>query len=185
MKKPIIGIVGRCGITMSGKDIMEVFEGYRKSVIISGGIPITILPTQNEDYTFDREKTLKSLNEEEKEDLIAQIKLCNGIIIPGGCRIFEYDKFICKYALDNNIPLLGICLGMQTMASVDCLNKKAIDIINNGVDHRKEDKFVHNVEIKKESLLYNIVGNNKFRVNSFHKCNVIDTNRFDIVRLFR
>jgi len=119
--------------------------------------------------------------ESEKQDLIKELELCNGIILPGGCRIFDYDEFVCEYTIKNNIPLLGICLGMQTMAAVDCKPNKVVEYINNGVDHRKEDKFVHDVKIDKSSFLYSILKNDKFKVNSFHKCNVIDTNKFDIV----
>lgn len=46
--------------------------------------------------------------------------MCNGIVMPGGCKIYYYDKFIAKYAIENDIPVLGICLGMQILASVDC-----------------------------------------------------------------
>jgi len=181
MDKPIIGIIGRCNISPNEKDVMHVIDEYRRAVIIAGGIPIVILPTKNSHYTLDREITTPKMVESEKQDLIKELELCNGIILPGGCRIFDYDEFVCEYTIKNNIPLLGICLGMQTMAAVDCKPNKVVEYINNGVDHRKEDKFVHDVKIDKSSFLYSILKNDKFKVNSFHKCNVIDTNKFDIV----
>ena len=103
MKKPIIGIVGRIEKVdnpLYNRNVMSVVEDYRKAIIGSGGIPILILPTDT--ATFARfkedyfEEEMLEENETVKEDLIAQIKLCDGILIPGGCKIFEYDKFICK-----------------------------------------------------------------------------------------
>ena len=110
--KPIIGIVGRCQ-NNDGYSLIGVVDQLRNAVIKCAGIPILILPTQLIEYDNIKEDTPNKLTEEEKEDLIRQIKLCDGIIIPGGTKIFEYDKFICKYTIKNDINTLGICLGMQ------------------------------------------------------------------------
>uniref|UniRef100_A0A915Q060 CTP synthase n=1 Tax=Setaria digitata TaxID=48799 RepID=A0A915Q060_9BILA len=46
------------------------------------------------------------------------IKQCHGIVVPGGFggRGIEGKIAACKYARENNIPFLGICLGMQCAA---------------------------------------------------------------------
>ena len=186
MKKPIIGIVGRIEKVenpLYNRNVMSVVEDYRKAIIKSGGIPIVILPTEEIGFTRFKEDVIEeeTMTEKVKADLVEQIKLCNGIILPGGCKIFEYDKFICKYALDNNIPILGICLGMEIMAAVDSKDEKVIDKINNGINHKSLDMFVHNVKLDDKSNLYNIVGNKEFKINSRHICNVLKTNKFDIV----
>lgn len=152
-----------------------------KQLLKLGGIPLTILPTQNLEYlhyglTEDRE-----LTDEEKDDLVEILKMCDGFILPGGCKIFHYDKFIANYALENNIPVLGICLGMQTLAAIDCESEKVIDLIENGVNHKIIDRYAHKVKISKDSFLYNIVGSEEFMVNSKHKCHVLKTNQFDVV----
>ena len=52
-----------------------------------------------------------------EEFKIDDINKCNGIIIPGGfgCRGINGMLCVCKYCRENNIPLLGICLGMHIM----------------------------------------------------------------------
>lgn len=185
MSKPIIGIVGRKNISKMERDVFHIEDGYRRAVIQAGGTPFAILPVQDDSYSFDGINLISEMSEEEKQELIKIIKMCDGIIMPGGGRIFEYDKFICKFVIENDIPLLGICLGMQIMASVDCINKKVVEEIKTGVNHKLEDKFVHKFKVDESSYLYNIVKNKEFIVNSKHKCNITKTNEFDIVRIFR
>ena len=136
-----------------------------------------ILPTQDYEYPHYGLKEDRDLNYEEKENLLRILKMCDGIILPGGCKIYYYDKFIAKYSLDNDIPILGICLGMQ--------NEKVVEKIDKGVNHKSEEEFAHKIILDKNSKLYDIVKNNEFMINSRHRCNVIKTNKFDIVRIFR
>ena len=173
--------MGREAVSKLEKETMHVEDGYRRAVIQSGGIPFMILPVQNNSF----EGSVSEMTKKEEQELISILNLCDGIIMPGGHRIFEYDKFICKYALDNDIPLLGICLGMQVMASVDCSPQKTIKLIDTGVIHKITEKFAHKFKVNKDSFLYNIVENEEFMVNSRHKCNITKTNNFDIVRIFR
>ena len=50
-----------------------------------------------------------------KQNVSDKLKGAEGIIIPGGFgdRGVEGKITACRYARENNIPLLGICLGMQ------------------------------------------------------------------------
>ena len=55
-----------------------------------------------------------------------KVKNCNGILIPGGFGL-SFDKMIgmidaCKFARENHIPLLGICLGFQIAIIEFCKN---------------------------------------------------------------
>ena len=73
---------------------------------------------------------------------------------------------------------------MQTLASIDSEERVVKKIDKDDNSHKSQEKFVHNVEILKNSFLYEIIGEEKFLVNSRHRCNVLKTNKFDIVRIF-
>ncbi len=51
----------------------------------------------------------------EKSKNISKLKLCNGILIPGGFgdRGINGKIMAAKFARENNIPYLGLCLGMH------------------------------------------------------------------------
>lgn len=182
MSKPIIGIVGRENLSqVDNRSVMSTGDQYRRAVIKAGGIPLSVLPTQDIEYPHYGLEDDKALNNEEKNDLISILDKCDGFILPGGCKIFYYDKFITKYALDNNKPILGICLGMQILAATDCEDEIVINKIDEEIEHPYQDKFVHKVKISKDSKLYSILEKEEFMVNSRHRCNVIKTNKFDVV----
>ena len=175
--KPIIGIIAR--VEYPGKTHkLAMNEPVRRKIIEYGGNPILILPPQNIDYTEVSYNDQQELTKEEKEMIIEQIKLCNGIIMSGGFKINKFDRFIAEYVTDNDIPLLGICLGMQIMANY----KKDLWIEKNNsfIEHRVEEGLVHNVTLDKSSMLYKIVDKDKFMVNSRHYYHVLPNDYYSI-----
>lgn len=101
------------------------------------------------------------------------IDLCDGIIIPGGAYIHDIDYEIVKYLYKENKPTLGICLGMQIMGKT--FNNKVRNEIE-GNNHNKTDKYVHNIYVKKDSKLYEIIKEETIKVNSRHKRYIPYTN---------
>lgn len=66
---------------------------------------------------LDVKINIKWINAEKLENLdnIEELKECDGVLVPGGfgSRGVEGKINAIKYARENNVPFLGICLGMQ------------------------------------------------------------------------
>lgn len=182
--KPVIGIISRPAINFEGPNELFILEKYRTAVVKSGGIPIGILPTQDLEYEDNKPSQTKKIEEIEKQDLIQEIKICDGIILSGGNKFYEYDELICEYAIDNDIPLLGICAGMQAMARID--NRERYEDYRNeknntNINHYQMDKdYVHKVVLNRESVLRKIIGKDSIRVNSVHNYHIVKTNKFTV-----
>lgn len=152
--KPIIGITCRT-IKNDDRDILKVNKSIVDYVIKSGGIPLLILS----DMDFS---------------------IFDGFIFPGGYSWENLDKKILKYAFDNDIPALGICAGMQLIASMD----KFGNVLDNCVatpnnHHQSKDEYVHEITINK-GILLDILGSNKIMVNSRHNDTVNLNDNFTV-----
>lgn len=143
LSKPVIGIVAR-----KIDNIFKVNENVVKKITNNGGIPILILPTN-----FN--------------DLLNILNICDGILMPGGSDIYEYDRFIYKYAIDNDIPLLGICLGMQIMEESYMSKTKTL---HQGTSHE--------IFTKKGSIINKVIGDTI--VNSRHNDCITNTKNYNI-----
>ena len=117
MKKPLIGIIARCELSETKMNLNVVHEAERIAILKSGGIPILILPPQSVEYNSEVPREMKRLSEEEKEILQTQIDMCDGILMPGGDKMYEYDRYVTEYVIQSKKPLLGICMGMQLMCT--------------------------------------------------------------------
>lgn len=181
--KPIIGIVGRCYFE-NNKSIIKVDEDYRIAIVKSGGMPILIVPTDINKYGRKKIVDVVTLSENEKEDLIRILKLCDGILMTGGSQWYQFDEIICKYAIDNNIPILGICLGMQILANIEnfCGTKSSDKTIKNNtiINHcQKEKKYVHKCIIM-DGILSKIMNKKVIKVNSRHNYHIVEKNNLKI-----
>lgn len=145
---PIIGIITRKSISEENHNTNIIYSGVSKAVAKNGGIPIGLI-----------------LEEDYKE----LIDICDGIIFQGGDDFEEYDLKALKYAYDKDIPVLGICLGMQLMGVL--FDGDIVDINN----HKKKLDYVHSVSIRKSSKLYNIFKDSIIKVNSRHKSVIKNT----------
>ena len=91
------------------------------------------------------------------------INICDGIIIPGGDKICNYHFKLLDYCVENNIPILGICMGCQIIGLYS-FGGNDNDLIKIDGHHMSN----HYIDIDKNSVLYNLLGD-KVIVNSRHK----------------
>lgn len=110
--------------------------------------------------------------------------ICDGLLVTGSSndvhpkyyneqvlngKEYRYDEFpMVKKAVElfvkNNKPILGICAGIQEINVVfgGTLNQ----LIEN---HQLKDGHKHKIEIKQDSILYDIYKKKNIEVNSYHK----------------
>jgi len=192
-RKPVIGITGNYG-----ELTCKLAEGYYKSVVRAGGVPVIIPPLSDTDVIIN---TLERLD---------------GLILSGGA---DYDPhyageepwptlgtinaerdlpelFITQLAYNRQLPILGICRGIQTLAMVLGGHvRQDISDIQQHNHSQEEDRNIatHTVSIEKDSLLFRIyeqeqqrstfnVQRSMLSVNSFHHQAVDETGpRFRVI----
>lgn len=175
--KPIIGILTRPYIRDNGVKIDGITNMDRRAIIKNGGIPIGILPSQDINYIELKREDTPLLTKEDKESIMRQINLCDGILLQGGNRWYEYDEFVMNYIIEHDIPCLAICMSMQLLSFID-LKKEGFPYENREVEnHKSDDEYKHTINIKEDSILYKILGKKVIPVNSFHKYAISKTSK--------
>lgn len=161
----IVGIVARTGKYFD-RSTIYMFDSFRRICFENNVLPFLILPPQIKDYYECSGKEIGHLTKNEENYLMQCVDRCDGLILPGGDRYYEYDLFIYRYAKEKDIPILGICMGMQLMANEENNNKPIA--IGNESHYRKKVDYAHEIEINNKSKLYNIIKKEKINVNSYH-----------------
>lgn len=181
MTKPIIGIpLGMKETTFSRLPHYAMEKNYFDAISTLGAIP---LPLIYNDENYD-----------------SYINMVDGILIPGGSfssptkwyeeqnaelpKAQEWSHFYEKLthtALEKNIPVLGICAGMQFLACVSgaVMTKNVHKKLNTNIDHLNgapKEAYAHSVTLNKQSKLFNITQEETFDVNSAHTEAVIQVN---------
>lgn len=165
--KPIIGILSTPYEDKDGDKTFDVSYEINNWIIRSGGVPILILPPNEDDFYNKKYDRLNKLSKEELLDLKAVLNMCSGIIKPGGFSIQQYHKEAYKYTIEKDIPYLGICNGMQLMAEVIEKNNK-IQQIHTNINHKVKCLNAHKIYIASNSLLNRILEKDITVVNSRH-----------------
>ena len=180
MNKPIIGItLDYCeGGGFSPRPYYAIRESYFDRVREAGGVPIAIpyQPELIDDY----------------------LEMVDGVIIPGGDFALDADWYVnndgpafpnsprlefdiefIKKALARDIPLLGICAGMQILAGMHgCkLTSNIQEYSNcnrNHLDEIEAESIAHQMKVEFGSALHSIVKVDEFGVNSRHREGVVE-----------
>lgn len=172
--RPVIGITGNYG-----ELTCKLGEGYYKQIIAAGGIPLIIPPISD------------------KTVLVNTLEHIDALLLSGGADInplyageqpgpqlgtinHERDLpelLITRLAYQRQIPILGICRGIQTLAMA--LGGKVAQHIKTDIKHSQDadrSEPTHLVMVEPDSTLYNIYRGDKeattehfaLYVNSFH-----------------
>lgn len=178
--RKIIGILGVPSYDDENDSTIALYTHYKNAVVSKNCIPFMICPLADIDYWNTPSKEIPDLTEEEKNFYRDIVDLCDGIIIPGGYRWYNFDEFITEYAIEKDIPVFGICMGMQLLATLDN-NEDCLKLIESTIEHRQRDKdYVHSVNIVNDSFLKKIINKDQIKVNSKHRYHVCKVNKFKI-----
>jgi gamma-glutamyl-gamma-aminobutyrate hydrolase PuuD len=177
---PIIGVLGVPTYDNENDGVIALYNDVKNVLTKKGCIPFMICPLLNIDYADTKLSDIPDLSKKEKEVYQKMIEMCDGIIIPGGYRIYNFYKYIVEYAIQKDIPILGTCLGMQLLASIDNVDKCIVKNETKINHAKKQIKYVHKVKIFKNTLLFDIIKKEEISVNSKHNYHVSKVNIFKV-----
>lgn len=174
-RKPVIGLTGNYG-----ELACKLNEGYYKSIWRAGGVPVIIPPIADTDV------------------LINTLEHIDGLLLTGGADFNPLyageepsprlgginaerdlpELLIAQLAYNRQIPMLGICRGIQTLAMA--LGGKVQQDISDVAQIRHSQDAdrsepTHSVTVEPDSTLFNIYNKEKLFVNSFHHQAVSDS----------
>lgn len=167
----VIGIVAKHKDENKVRTDSLIRDEVKQAIFDNGSIAIGILsPDFDIDYCSDNYNDF--LEKIDTENIIKQIKLCDGIILQGGLESEAFEVFIAKYCYENNIPCLGICAGQNNIVrGIGGITCK----ISNPEKHNKSfENYVHSITIDKKSKFYKMINVKEMQVNSRHK-RTVDT----------
>jgi putative glutamine amidotransferase len=168
-RKPVIGILPTSNYLQTDdpfKDTDRYGNNYINRIVENGGIPY-LIPYVNDKIIPET------------------LEVCDGLLLPGGNRVLKINFDVIDYFYKNNKPIMGICLGMQTIAmysvNIEEEGKRIIKTIDNGVNHwpielyrDNVNSLAHKVNIEKDTKLYDIFKVEEMDVNSVHKCTITE-----------
>ena len=110
--------------------------------------------------------------------------MCDGFVIPGGTYTYNFDEYVMKYAIEKDKPMLCICAGFQAICSMFSKNRDRFDMSkefnNKDLHYASKFEYAHDINITKNTLLYDILKEDKIKVNSVHK-NYIDNELEELI----
>jgi putative glutamine amidotransferase len=171
--RPIIGIT--CGTSDVDTNDSTIWNNYISAIENAGGTPI-VLPLAQNDSSFS-----------DYIDIIDGLLLSGGVDLdpsyfgeephPALGRVDvnrdRIEIFLSKKALQANIPIFGICRGIQTLnvSAGGTLYQDIPSQFGNTIKHRQTapgSHGTHFIDVKNGSRLFEIMGQSEIKVNTFH-----------------
>ena len=156
--------------------------GYFDAIEVAGGTPIAVpyLPASMAGF----------------------LDIADGIVLPGGFypspnsyygetpddgavpvpthpRV-AFEVAFAREILNRDIPVLGICAGMQVLAVMSgaTMYRDVHAVYDTTIDHLNEqpaEDYAHTVSIVPDTLLHRVTGLNEMQVNTAHREGIVDT----------
>ncbi|MCR4589294.1 MAG: gamma-glutamyl-gamma-aminobutyrate hydrolase family protein [Lachnospiraceae bacterium] len=170
--KPVIGLVP---LVDENKDSLWMLPGYMDGITEAGGIPV-MLPLTGD------EETIRQL-----------LDTVHGVLFTGGHDVHpsvygeepipecaaasrerdEMEGTLLKYALEKDMPVLGICRGIQFINAYlgGTLYQDLPTQYSSEVEHHQKPPYdtpAHKVNIVENSGLYGLLNKGSLSVNSYH-----------------
>ena len=143
----------------------------------AGGIPVYIgYDTQNVD---DILSNLDGLVLTGGDFATPPEAFTTGIVGPVDPKLYprtHFEVMLIRTAYEKNIPVLGICAGLQNMnaAMGGVLINNLMEETGTKIQHRNEkrDEVQHRVDINPQSLLFELLNKKSLMVNSNHRAGI-------------
>ena len=173
--RPIIGVVP---LVDEARSSYWMLPGYFEGIREAGGVPVILPLTDDED------------------ELAAALDVCDGLLVTGGQDVSPalygesdpdalalcgelcprrdgMEALLVPMAIERNLPVLGICRGIQVINAVlggtlwqDLPKQRPSDVEHHGQPPYEEP--VHEVEVLPATPLAEVIGAGLYAVNSYH-----------------
>lgn len=166
MTKPRIGILAKMSVGVESESDplwsrLKIEDDFRYILTKNGAIATAILPP-----IISKELDSHQLSAEEREDLHTLIDECDGLLIQGGiAEEVPYETEAARYAIEQDIPVLGVCAGFNALV------RAAGGTVNELTDKTHftyQAEAVHSISIDPDSKLYSMINTTTTEVNSLH-----------------
>ncbi|HEX6507888.1 MAG TPA: gamma-glutamyl-gamma-aminobutyrate hydrolase family protein [Chloroflexota bacterium] len=174
MARPLIGLT--CQLFPEPIPRSSVNQQYIDAVIAAGGVPL-LIPIGSDGEALDR-----------------IYPLLDGLLLPGGDDVAperygqerhaklgevsekrdELELLIARRALKDELPILGICRGVQVLAVAaggtlwqDVPSQYEASLRHDVREHGR-DHLCHSIDVEDDSRLAAAIGSTQVTVNSFH-----------------
>lgn len=173
--QPLIGITAN----FEGEDA-TLRNRYYEQVVAAGGTPVIIPPVTDKDViinTLEHIDALLLTGGGDINPLWANQEPQPGLGNINTVRDLP-ELLITRLAYNRQIPMLGICRGIQTLAMA--LDGEIDQDIKKDIKHSQNaarTEPTHSISISEDSILYKVYGDSHIFVNSFHHQAVSNTGK--------